>query len=253
MPLRGRANSQLPAWRPANWPSCPAHAPLAAVPTNQQSPSCGEAGGALAVPTIAGWSNISVRAWASLTNTSFCACPASVAVLRAAQAFRLSRRIEEGLRAVWPAEPPQGRFKHRTGVVAGAGQNAAFAFNHHRTCLANRRSDQRDARLRIGARHHIHPFRPRPRLAETAPGADQPQPPVTRWGQLFGAGPERPVAQQFAALRVLQFAQQVVLAWAGVIQQPAPVIIRRHGDRVHHRPAARQFRPRGCASGQAWR
>ena len=50
MPSRGVTNSQLPAWRQAILPVCPAHAPVGDAATSQLVPSTGVVGGVAASP-----------------------------------------------------------------------------------------------------------------------------------------------------------------------------------------------------------
>ncbi len=200
MPSRGPANSQLPPCRQAMAPALPLQAPAGVLPTSQHSPSTGAVGGVFATPSMAVWSSASASAWASLTKNSFCACAASVAVLRAAQAFRLGGRIERGLRAARPGQPAQRRLEHRPPVGRADGEDAAFALDHHRARLGQRRADQGDAGRGVLLGHLAHPFGPGAGLAEAASGEHQPEPPFALGRQLLAARPQAPVGRQLLAL-----------------------------------------------------
>lgn len=102
IPAIGAKNSQLPAVRAAIRPACPAQSPLGLGATSQACPSVGALGGVASSASIAKCSRASTRAANSLTKLSFWVWPASVAVLRPAQALRLASGIERGLRTVAP-------------------------------------------------------------------------------------------------------------------------------------------------------
>lgn len=138
-------------------------------------------------------------------------------MLRAAQRFRLLRRIEHGLCAIGPDQPAKRRFEARRAGRRADRKQAAFAFHHHRPRLDQRSADQRDAGGGIGLGAGAHPFGAGPRLAETAPGHDQPYPPVSRRRQLGAAGPQFPVPGQFL---VFLLAQPGKLVEAFLLAQP---------------------------------
>jgi hypothetical protein len=60
------------------------------------------------------------------------------------------------------------------------GQDPGGAFDHHSARFAERSGDQRDSRGRIGLGDEPHPFGAGARLAEPAPGHDQPGVPAAR-------------------------------------------------------------------------
>jgi hypothetical protein len=184
-------NIQLPCWRQAIRPACPSHAPLGALPTSQFSPSAGLAGGKGASPSMAQWSRASASACASLTKASFCACPACVAMLRAAQGLRLARRIERGLGAGRPCQQPARRFEARPLAPWRNRQQSALALDHHAAGLPQRCRDQRNPGSRIGFGDGAYPFRSGAGLAKAAPGHDQPAVPLAVGRQSPGSSPAR--------------------------------------------------------------
>jgi hypothetical protein len=95
-------------------------------------------------------------------------------MLGAAQAFRLTRRIEHGPGTIGPAKLPLRRFETRPQRARRNRDQPAFALDHHASRFAQRRRDQRDAGMAIAFGYGADPFRPRPGLAETASGQDQP-------------------------------------------------------------------------------
>ncbi|MCY1171558.1 hypothetical protein D9M73_116720 [compost metagenome] len=86
----------------------------------------------------------------------------------------------------------------------------AFPLDHHAPHILDRRANQRDPRARHRARDLAHPFGTRPRLAETAPGADQPHPPRAGGRLLPLLRPALPAPIEFGPLRGGQVAQQGV-------------------------------------------
>lgn len=114
-------------------------------------------------------------------------------MLRSAQRFRLGGRIEMGLRPLGPGEAPQRCLEMRPILVLRAGQDAAFTFNHDRTGLADRGTEQGNTGCGILARHCVDPFGTGTCLAKATTGADQPDAPVRGGRHLFLAGPEEPV------------------------------------------------------------
>ena len=129
--------------------------------------------------------------------------PAPAAISRS----RPPRRYDAAARAGSRARPPnRGRPAPRSASAAAAAkaptaaaarrrdrQQPALALDHHAARLGHRRADQRDPQppVRLGARPH--PFGARPRLAEAAPGEDQPHPPRARRRQLRRPRPHRPM------------------------------------------------------------
>ena len=91
-----------------------------------------------------------------------------------------------------------------------AGENAALAFHHHRPCFGDGSGDEGDAGIGILLRHVADPFGPGTGLAETASGADQPQPPVLCGRHLLAPGPQGPVVFQQVALCRVQFIEEIV-------------------------------------------
>ncbi len=140
---------------------------------------------------------MSASAKASFTNSSFCAWPASVTMLWPAQAFRFGSRVERGLGTTRPGQLAQRWLKAWPVLGRAAGQQSAFPFHHDAAHFAERGADQGNVCLRIGARHHGDPFGSSTRLAKAAPGADQPQAPVTRRRHLLGPRPEWPVTTKY--------------------------------------------------------
>ncbi|ONF94979.1 hypothetical protein SPHI_28210 [Sphingomonas jeddahensis] len=101
-------------------------------------------------------------------------------MLRPAQALRRIGRIDRRHRPAGPAHLAFGRRPHRPHVEPRRRDHPARPLHHHPPRLVRRRADQCDPRARNGARDMVDPFRPRARLAEPAPRADQPDAPVAR-------------------------------------------------------------------------
>ena len=184
------------------------------------------------MPSTMGCKSASTLTSASLTKISFCACATRMAVLGTAQALRLCRRIEIGLRAIRPDDPPQRRFKHRTAIGRRHRQQSALPLHHDRTRLTQGGADQGDARIGIRSGHLPNPFGPGTGLAESSSGADQPYRPVSRRRQLFGPRPQFPEIAQLAPFLRFQFLQKRFAAAGCQFAQP--------GDQggVIHRPAS---------------
>ncbi len=104
-PRRVEKNRQPPCVHPAILPECPANAPVGAAPTIHACPTSGVAGGAATTPSTALANKKSIATKASFTVVSFCACTPRMAVLRPAQTFRLSCRIQKRLRTIGPHQP----------------------------------------------------------------------------------------------------------------------------------------------------
>lgn len=230
------SNSSMPSqgaqkvhWVPsqlASSPSCRAQAPLAGAATSQHSPGAGEPGGSVASPSTAGWSRASIRANASLTKNSFCACPAGVAVLRAAQGFGLGGGIQAGLRSVWPAQPAQRRFEGRRGFDRATGQDAALAFNHDGARFAEARGHQRNPRVRQSLGDEAHPFGTGAGLAEAASRHDQPDVPVI-------------VERQLAVMRIIAEVGDEGIAF--LLRQPTDEGLALERCKARPHTGARQF------------
>lgn len=184
------------------------------------------------MPSTMGCRSASTLTSASLTKISFCACATCMAVLRTAKALRLCRRIQIGLRAIGPDDPPQRRFEHRTAIGRRHRQQSALAFHHDRARLTQGGADQGDARIGIRSGHLPNPFGPGTGLAESSSGADQPYRPVSRRRQLFGPRPQFPEIAQLAPFLRFQFLQKWFAAAGRQFAQP--------GDQggVIHRPAS---------------
>src|SRR3990167_2335331 len=178
MPMTGCTNRQPPSVQPAIAFWWLANGPVGLAPTIHACPITGAVGGSFRTPWTEPATQISNKASASFTVVSFCAWPASMAVLRPAQGFRFARRIEERLCPVRPGQAPDRTFIGRPPPWRPDRKQPALAFHHHAARFVERRSDQRDPRLRIVLGHAAHPFRTQPGLAEPAPGHDQPHPPV---------------------------------------------------------------------------
>jgi hypothetical protein len=138
-------------------------------------------------------------------------------VLRTAQRFRLTRRIEHRLRTRGPGQPPPRGFELWTFAARGDGQQAAFTLDHHAARLAQRGRDQRDPRRRVGLGDLADPFGPGAGLAEAASGHDQPDGPRCFGWQLAFVGPQPPVLAQALALPVGHPPQQLApfVPWQG--------------------------------------
>lgn len=207
MPAIGTVKSQFPPWRETICSACPAQPAVGVFPISQLWPSAGVAGGVSASPSTARNSRASILAAISLTKPSFWVWPAGVAVLRPAQRFRFSGRIERRLGSVAPGQAAQRWFKHRDLPGRTGGENAAFAFDHDRADFGQRGADQGKARLGPRLADPADPFGPGPGLAKAAPGQDQPGRPVAGRRQLAFARPELPVITQFAPLFLAQLPQ----------------------------------------------
>ncbi|GAA5046787.1 hypothetical protein GCM10023208_02470 [Erythrobacter westpacificensis] len=151
-----------------------------------------------------------MRAKASFTVNSFCACAAGVTMLRTAQAFRLAGGIKRCLRAIGPGQSPQRGLEFRPVRVEVAGENAAFAFHHHRPCFRDGSGDEGDAGIGVILRHVAHPFGPGAGLAEAATGTDQPQPPAIGRRHLLAPSPQGPVVFQQVAFCRVQFVEEII-------------------------------------------
>ena len=182
-------NRQPFAVKPATAAAWPANAPVGAVATNHACPANGLAGGAATSPSIVQCSARSARNSASLTVNSFCAWPASVAVLRATQGLGLGGREQRGLRTVGPDHPAQRGFEFRSLIGRAARDHPAFPFDHHRARLDQRGRDDCDPRGRLGFGDRPHPFGPGPGLAEASATRDV----TSKFGALCVGGIDEPV------------------------------------------------------------
>ena len=106
-------------------------------------------------------------------------------MLWAAQAFRLLRRIEEGLGAVGPDQAAAGGLEDRPFVGGADIEQTGFALDHDVAGIGGGGGDQGDAfapQLDLGA----DPFRAGACFAEATAGEDQPVSPASLRGLLFG-------------------------------------------------------------------
>lgn len=177
-----------------------------------------------------------------MTKNSFCACPASVAVLRAAQAFGFLRRIDQRLRPIGKAQPFERGFEHRAVIRRAAGDDAAFAFHHHRARFGKRGRHQRNAGLGTAFGNGAHPFGTAAGLAETAPGQNQPDSPIAGRRQLFVTRHHSPVIGPFILLVLIHGSRDLRRCIHIIIGQPIEAI-------AVHSPCA--LRALSCAS--RWR
>jgi len=197
---------------------------------SQQSPSSANAGGSFTWSRTLGCNRVSIRARASLWNSSFCAWAAGVAMLGSAQGLRLGCRIERRLRAVGPGQPPQRGFIGRATAWRAHGQQPGFALDHHRARFAQRGRDQRDPHAGVEVGPGADPLAARAGLAEAAPGHDQPGPPLAGGRHLLPARPEGPVPFEHAAL-VVGHRRQLAPAFLGVEAHQELQSRRRRHDR----------------------
>ena len=217
-------NRQPFAVKPATAAAWPANAPVGAVATNHACPANGLAGGAATSPSIVQCSARSARNSASLTVNSFCAWPASVAVLRATQGLGLGGREQRGLRTVGPDHPAQRGFEFRSLIGRAARDHPAFPFDHHRARLDQRGRDDCDPRGRLGFGDRPHPFGPGPGLAEAAPGHHQPHPPVAGGWLLFGSSVGAPILYPGASSATRDVTSKFGALCVGGIDEPVPTI-----------------------------
>ena len=182
-------------------------------------------------------------------------------MLRPAQRFRLPGGIEPGDRAILPRQPAQARLELRGQRTRRCRQYAAVAFHHDIADFRQIGAHQRDACRTVVPGHVAHPFGARPRLAETASGADQPGTPGLARRQLRIAGPAFPViAAQRGQLVRLQSAGQLLAVAIGLIARaPQPPSAGQIAPVSHFRgplplpgvPCAPRHRPPCC--GRAYR
>lgn len=153
-------------------------------------------------------------------------------MLRTTQRFRLTRRIEDRLRARGPGQPPPRGFELRALAARGDRQQAALPLDHHAACLAQRGCDQRDPRRRITLGDLADPFGPGAGLAKAASGHDQPDRPGRFRRQLAFVGPQPPVLAQALALLVGHSPQQPAPFVSGQGDQESGAL----SVRARHRP-----------------
>jgi hypothetical protein len=130
------------------------------------------------------------------------------------------RLVAPGGVMLWPAQFLGGDrrkdLRHRAGVehqfaacarparrlaVPRHRQDPAWPVDHHALDILDRRADQRDARARPAAGKVADPFGARARLAEAAPGHDQPHPPIAHRRALAVMRPAQPARDQLVAMR----------------------------------------------------
>ena len=137
--------------------------------------------------------------------------------LRPAQPLWVMRRMHRRHGPIGPDQPLARRLPIRSPVRGRARQYPAVAKDHHLAHLLDGLSHQRHTATapRIqGPRPfdlRAHPFRPRARLARTAPAHDHPGPPVAVRGELMRHGPELEQKRESQKLSLLQIIQEPVL------------------------------------------
>lgn len=143
-----------------------------------------------------------------------------MAVLRAAQCFRLTRRIERSLRAIGPDEPAQRGLEAWPTPWRAHGQEAAFPFDHDRARFTEAGSDEGNTRIGILLGYGVDPFRAGSRLAEAAPCHDEPHAPFPGRRDLRGAPPNGPGPAQLAPFRGIKCGNEALEVFLVGFSQP---------------------------------
>ena len=111
-------------------------------------------------------------------------------VLWPPKSLRLLGGVAEGHRAVVKLYSPLGRVVDGPLALREHTEQPTLALNNHIPHVCRSRGDKRNAPVRLNAAPY--PFRARPCLASAAPRLQQPCAPVSRRGELIGAGMEGP-------------------------------------------------------------